>query len=341
MTAPSFFSKGPRALSHIADFAEWECLLCEDGGVSMHHICRVLVRDEEFHDDSGEDAEENFGESPKEPDSPDAADRQWEDQSRQRAREDAMRQRVWESFDEARTRKEHCGGVFYPFELTQRGAILRKRRAANARQKWEARLYLFLLLATLESDDQAAALFERLCLSVAQNYWGGDARVRTFFIADRSASFKSKVDNLAKELGEGGGFDRVMGTGNHRGDGGMDIAVFRRFADNRAGQLIGFGQCKTGRSYWDALAQSSPGNYVNKWFKEKRLLVNPVGLFFVSDRIADAAEWRKALIDSESVFFDRCRVMEYADKARKELREAITAWTRARWKEIGGGPFPF
>ena len=325
-----------RCKSRIADFAERECLLCEDGGVSVHDICRAFVRDEEFAPDREEDVEDDIGDGTDEdPDPPD-----FPDERIQRVREDSMRQRVWEAFDEARARAEHCGDGFYPFELAAQGTILRKRQAKGERKRWEAHLYLFLLLATWETDRGAAALFERLCRFAAHSYWGGGARVRTFLIGDQNVSLKDKINLLAKELGEGGGFDSSLKSGKKHGDGGMDIAVFRRFADNRAGQLIGFGQCKTGHSYRNELTKSSPGAYVNKWFR-KNLLVNPVGLFFVADRIATPAAWRDISLDSGGVVFDRCRVMEHALNADDELRNDIATWIRVRWQDIGRGPFPF
>ena len=235
-----------RCESRIADFAEKACLLCEDGDISVNDICRVFVRDEDDFDlsehegSAEEESDDGMGESSDFSDFP--------DERRQRTREAAMRQRVWNAFYEARVRNEHCGEGFYPFELDERGAILRKRTVKGERQRRQARLYLFLLLATLETDNKSAALFERLCLLAAQNYWGGGPQVGTCHIGTQGAQFRDKINALAKDLGEGGKFDSSMGSGTHRKDGGMDIVVFRRFADKRAGQLIGFGQCKTGHS---------------------------------------------------------------------------------------------
>ena len=48
-------------------------------------------------------------------------------------------------------------------------------------------------------------------------------------------------------------------------DGKLDIVVWRRFADGRPGQLIGFGQCKTGTSWPDDLTKLQPEGFCAKW----------------------------------------------------------------------------
>ena len=155
-------------------------------------------------------------------------------------------------------------------------------------------------------------------------------------------TFKQAVERLAEELGEGGGFaDPPPPSAGKKRDGGVDIVVFRRFADRRAGQLIGFGQCKTGmlrdgKEY----SAMSPDAFTGKWLKRGGFAVNPVRLFFQAKQVAGDEDMRALCLDA-GILFDRCRIMEYAAKVDNELRRKICDWTRARWKSDGGKSLPF
>ena len=340
--SPADFLPNPNFRAEIADFAELECLRHGGEGISANHVSRVIVRG--LPDDREEDLPAPGDIDPDDEDESIFSDNAWTGESRQRARDDRAFSHTWDSFNEARARKDHCGdGVFYPFELVMQGSMIRRRPAKTSRQKWQARLYLFLLLATVATDNKAAGLFEKLCRHVAGNYWGGDARVRALiFGKGRSGgTFKSAVANLSGELGEGGGFAESQDPQSRSmKDGGVDIVVFRRFSDQRAGQLIGFGQCKTGllRGAKDR-PPVSPDAFVKTWLKSG-FAVDPVRLFFQAGRIADDSEMRASCAKA-GVLFDRCRIMEYAGNLDDGLRREIVAWTRARWKNGGGESLPF
>ena len=342
------------SVSYLADIAESECFLCESGGVSVHHICRILVRGGIFQSGPEENIEERDDGLTEEPDeaqdeSSDSLESEEDgllpDESRQRAREDKARQRVWESFKETRMRDKHCGeDVFYPFELVGKGAVLRRRQAECERQEWHALLYLFLLWLTRTSanDDHvrdARDLFERLCCHVASSYWGrgvsGESAPFIHF-GEREGAFRAKIDNLAQRLGEGGGFrEEAKASGKNPKDDGVDIIVHRPFADGRAGQLVGLGQCKSGHGYdRPQLSELRPDSFFRNWFRNSvsQPTAAAVRLFFLSERIANN-ELMFQHVNRAGILFDRCRIMEHSVDVPPDLRNEITDWILARLEE--------
>ena len=335
--------------SEIADFAEMECLRREEGNVSINFLARAIARgsvepadmesdgEAENLEGSIEDETTSFEENSENEEDGEYAP---ESANEQRKREDRLRQRILESLEDANARGKHCGrGVFYPFRLRDKnGEVLEWIRPITPKRQQQSCLYFFLLFATIATDGEAAGIFERLCRRIALNYWGGGRADALVFSQIRS--FKNKIEALAKQLGEGGGFRAgSISRGRSPQDDGLDIVVHRRFADGRAGQLIGFGQCKTGQRYERKdLTELQPS--VFDGYLQNTLTVSPVRLFFLSDRIVEdediAINCRRA-----GVLFDRCRIMEYATKIEPELREEIVAWTRRIWKKKNLGAFPF
>ena len=228
-----------RDISRIADFVEVQCLARDGLNVAVNYISYAMS--DLLSDDVPSSQEEGAWEK----DAPEV----WE--------EDAPE--VWEALDDVDKRKEHCG-AFYPF---RRGDKEKNGQVTIASpeddcQRWHTLLYLFLLWLTRigKNDAQTQAgrgLFERLCCDVASNYWGrgiaGENAPCIHFGA--SGRFRDKINNLAKNLGEGGGFrEKALEGGKHPKDDGVDIVVYRPFTDRRVGQLIGLGQCKSGHGVW-------------------------------------------------------------------------------------------
>ena len=184
------------------------------------------------------------------------------------------------------------------------------------------------------------ALFEVLCKEVAVRYWGGPGesvnalvfgtgrQVEGFDDTDDfdAGTFRDRVNQLCRALGEGNGF-RSDGTSRitAAGDGKLDLVVWRRFADRRVGQLIGFGQRKTGTNWSNDLSKLQPSGFCEKWMT-RTPAVHPVRLYFVADRVF--ARWYENCKDG-GIVFDRCRIMEYVHELPLELFERLRQWLNA------------
>ncbi|MCH7909200.1 MAG: hypothetical protein IIB38_06235 [Candidatus Hydrogenedentes bacterium] len=313
----------PENVSHIADFAEFECLRRDDGNVSVLDIERIMAR--------GDDAEDRDDIS------------------------DAHMQIVYEAFGELESRSMHCGrdGGRYPYEVNEPGSLLQFRRGDETESAHPAYLYIFLLLATRKNmkDDRkhggedATVLFEHLCREISVRYWGGPAHNVDAMVFGtgrtnqhledyeelNKGKFQSLVDDLCEKLGEGVGFREDPESTPKARDGKLDIVVWRGFADKRDGQLIGFGQCKTGTHWRGDLSKLRPEDFFSKWVKNPPA-VQPIRLYFVADR--PSMNWRELCVDG-GILFDRCRIMEYARDLPTKLMKRIAKWVKAAMKSEG------
>ena len=295
--------------SRIADFAEAQCLNRDDLSVSMRDISYDLKRTFLNDDDAQENHLEDADVTPE----------------------------VEAAFGDLEERPLHCGDDdFYPFRLFGDGGQIAARNDCG--ERWHALLYLFLLWLTLTKEPalDARELFERLCCEVARNYLGGDpaGKVSAIHFGEND-NFEEKINQLTGKLGEGGGFrEDSRDSRTSPKDDGVDIVVHRRFADKRAGQLIGFGQCKTGHSYSrSALNDVNIGGFMKTWLRES-VAVDPVRMFFLSDRIAGNENMRRKC-NNAGILFDRCRVMEYAENVDSGLKTEIKNWILNRLGEAG------
>lgn len=314
-------------ICEIADFAEMECLRRDDRNVSTTDISRFLTRnqgDEEVEGDAGEEADEQF---------------------------------VIDAFAECQDRFSHCGHgqEAYPFELLNNGTLLQCRDNGTNGYRALRTLYVFLLLSTRmdmksareQGGEDATDIFEELGKEVGVRLWGGPCETVHGFVfgtgrqtADlddddhlRKGVFKTAVDRLCKELGEGFGFRSNPRERVRARDGKLDVVVWRKFADGRAGQLIGFGQCKTG-THWknDLTKLTRTEAFCVKWMKETPA-VHPVPLYFIADR-EDSRYWRERCIDG-GILLDRCRIVEYSASLPESLLRRIEKWVEAACRSQG------
>jgi hypothetical protein len=304
----------------LADFAELLALRREDFKVSDRHLMTALERISE------------------------------ED-------EDALERPLNDAFQELAIRILHLGPDArdrYPFEVA--GDLLSLRMPLPSADN--EFLYLFLLLATrlnMKSNRQhgghdGAELFEHVCLEVAKRYWGGAGDVRVNGVVFGTAryhrdakdddevdeaKFSTAVEALCGAMREGNGYRAKDPPPIKAKDAKLDIVVWRDFADQRAvepvdklrhrhGKLIGFGQCKTGSTWLDHLGKLKPEKFCEDWFHDVPL-VRPVNMFFVCDRFVRPWHEKTRTV----LLFDRCRVLEYADKLPQELVTKCASWSRA------------
>jgi hypothetical protein len=103
------------------------------------------------------------------------------------------------------------------------------------------------------------------------------------------------------------------------------VVVWRSFPDRRAGQVIGFGQCATGRRWVEKLHELQPRAFAGLWLRDP-LAVEPFRLFFVPFRM-DRARWEEAAFGG-GVLFDRCRIVAHCGELDVDVRERCHAWSR-------------
>lgn len=294
-------------ISEIADFTELECLRTKDGNVSTLDISRAMQREIDGSDD------------------------------------DLVARPIDEAFDECAARCRHCGSEDgrYPYELLEHGTLLQLRSPINVgTDERSALLYIFLLLATRmnmqtersQGGEDATSLFEDVCSEVADRYWGGpNTKTRGLVFGSgsrRKENFKKRITRLCNELNEGLGFMADPNAVVTAQDGKLDLVVWKKFIDSRPGQLIGFGQCKTGKHWERDLTQLNPSGFCNKWMV-KSPAVAPIRLFFVTDRAT--TNFYDLCVDG-GILFDRCRVVEFANDLSKSLLVKLSKWVKAAMK---------
>ena len=235
---------------------------------------------------------------------------------------------VDDAFVELERRREACGDG-YPFEIVGSGDTL---RAIQAVENPAHIVYVYLLLATrlrMDRDREhagvdGALLFERLSAEVACGYLG--ARAESLVFGTGGADFPSKIDNLCRRIGEGGGFVKRDGVSHRRHDGKLDVVAWKPFSDEYSGKIVVFGQCKTGTRYKDSLTQLQPDAFFSKWCRMSPV-VNPVRAFFVSESLPHAD--REGAGRDAGLIFDRCRIVDFCDGIEAATRHDVATWTKA------------
>ena len=289
----------PRAAAHeLADFAELSAW--QEGSFSLTALSRILGQLDENDPSAGVSIDDPVG---------NAAEA---------------------AYAELEQRAETCGHA-YPFVLARSAQTL-SFPAATANDKHI--IYQYLLLATRLNMDlnrvragiDGTRLFEELAAEIARIYLGDRAQSFVFGTASQQPGFRSRVDDLCRQLGEGGGFiDRSGGRLTAR-DGKLDVVAWKPFADGRPGKLILFGQCKTGTSYRDTLAQLQPEAFCKKWVRDP-LDLAPVRAFFIAEALP-LSLWHDTVVDA-GLLFDRCRIIDFADSVNSTVLRRLTAWTTA------------
>ena len=133
------------------------------------------------------------------------------------------------------------------------------------------------------------------------------------------------MNDLCKAIREGEDFHPKSPGKITARDGKLDIVVWRGFTDQRHGQLIGFGQCKTGTHWKNDLSKLQPDSFCRKWMRVQPA-ATPVRLYFVCDRVIDRSY---EMCSDGGILFDRCRIMEYATDIPKKLLKRIEKWVKA------------
>lgn len=236
----------------------------------------------------------------------------------------------------------------YPFELTKRSQVLHYTPRRSDRMK-QGLAYMFLLAVTRHSMDvkerkhagiDPTELFERLCSEVLLQFWGGPhARCGATVIGtsgrkNGQSKFSDVIDSLCDSLKEGGGW-KTDARSPKGGDGGLDLAVWRRFADARPGGLVGFAQCKTGVHWRRDLRKIRPRAFCWSYMKSP-LLLDPQAVYMVPCRV-NRDRWDQDTKNSSAILFDRCRLVEYGELISSKTLSHSARWLSRALKDHGVG----
>ncbi|MGH7138278.1 MAG: hypothetical protein ACREHD_21215 [Pirellulales bacterium] len=302
----------------LADWAEISAFFHDDRSISEEDLVRALVR--------GGDA----GKA-----------------------EHAAREMATEAFNELSTRETAIGNSLnvhphsaYPYAID--GPLL-KLSVDPFSENNPGLLYAFLLAITRASMDSGSRrmkgidptlLFEELCADVLCRFWGGSSDLSGVFVTGTSNKdvplntrkrFQKLIGALAGHIEEFGGWkDGAKSPG--AGDGGLDMAVWRKFRDKRPGNLIGFAQCKTGDHWKDHLGRRNPESICHRFFRN-RVALSPLAIYMVPCRVSEE-EWEEVMLQHRGLLFDRCRIVNFGmDLAPRTLKKCASWLEAALTKE--------
>lgn len=221
----------------------------------------------------------------------------------------------------------------YPFLTGEKSIFLNENADALMKE-----VYTFLLLSTRGRMNEnktvcgidGTRLFERLCVQVAQNYFGKNAQIKPFGTgAIKRLSFYDKIEDLLQTLSVKGYHVRKPdGDTGHHQDAGIDLVVFIPFADQNKGIFIGFGQCKTGTTWKDAI--EPPCSFAGS-FIEPQFVFEPINFYMVSESFVDS--WEQVSRRCGGMIFDRERIMQYLpNHLPLELVDDIRTWNQSIMK---------
>lgn len=280
------------SLPEIADFMEFQCLI---GG------------EDSYSTTSGKDAMGILGE------------------------DDRYEEEDYSDFDSALAVVEDRKSLsleHYPFE-----ALSKTIRVRTDVDDIDRDIYVFLLLATRENMSSrkvaggvdGTALFEKLCAVVLANYFGSNCKLFVFGTGgDNHRSFEERVQEFLDTLNEGKILYRKPDCSkNNQKDAKLDIVAFIPFPDERKGQFIAFGQCKTGTNWRPLVSQLNPDAFCKSYCSPPPGFL-PITIFMVSESFSD--NWEDLLRLSNGILFDRTRIMAYLpreidDKILSQIRK--------------------
>ena len=234
--------------------------------------------------------------------------------------------------EEIKNREKWCSGN-YPFDIDGSPPVMVLRRDDSP----VIELYKFLLYATngdmkkncTNNDVNATLLFEELSEITVKIYLGEGAETFLFGTANKDfKNFQQRITELIQRMNEGKGFkEQPKENYDYTKDDGLDVAAWIPFGDGYPGQLIVFGQCKTGTS-WDnnTLTDLQPDSFCKRWFQEQPVYT-PVRLFFLNEGL-DRRNWYNTSTRA-GIIFDRFRIMALMNKSlTKDIHNRISAWLR-------------
>ena len=235
-----------------------------------------------------------------------------------------------EVMNEIERREPACGNGYH-FRLDREGTVLRHNPDNNDQRSI---LYRYLLLSTrlnmkdsrVHAGIDGTGLLEEVAAHALQNYLGGTRARNIVFGTATPGSFENKVLALCHELREGTGFRSLDDDEVQANDDKLDAVAWIPFSDLLPGQLIVFGQCKTGSNWGGLVTQLQPGSFIKKWMIDP-VLVDPIRAFCISEA-ADRSRWKGTCVNAGLVL-DRCRLVDFCDNLSADVLDRVTRWTIA------------
>lgn len=244
-----------------------------------------------------------------------------------------------EVMNEVERRKTACGDG-YPFELELNGTVL---RYISIDGNHRSDVYRYLLLSTrlnmknqrAHADIDGTGLLEEIAARVLQCYLG-PIRARSLVFGTASkGKFEDKVNHLCQELGEGGFFQNLDAVPAQANDDKLDAVAWIPFVDKKPGQLVVFGQCKTGSNWSGLITQLQPDAFLKRWTSSRTYLVSPLRALCVSEA-ADRSRWNGTVVYS-GLFLDRCRMVDFCESLDPDLLSRVRAWNTAAYATVDIG----
>ncbi|WP_026905547.1 hypothetical protein [Pedobacter glucosidilyticus] len=221
----------------------------------------------------------------------------------------------------------HICGEKYPFTLTDNDYVLLFEPKIHE----STIIYCYLLLATraqmskdrVQKEIDGALLFEKLCATVAKNYFGERAEVDILGTSKEEViSFRAKLKELIKKMGEGGSIHE--NPGHRPQDDSVDVIVWKGFSDNQPSKVIAFGQCKTGTSWVNHITELSTEGFCKNWFT-RQPVVTPIRAFFTAQYFPREIFIIRA--NNAGLVFDRFRIIDYLPETiGDELLASLVSW---------------
>lgn len=201
--------------------------------------------------------------------------------------------------------------------------------------------YKYLLFATrlnmktckIIDGVDGTLLFEELSAIAVKDYLGLHSESMVFGTSTEGG-FRGKILDLISRIKEGKDYKTSYKSTNDEKDGGLDVVVWKSFADGEKGKFIGFGQCKTGTEWRNQVGALDPSDFCNTYFVDSPFC-RPIKLFFVAESFRD--NWEK-ICRRSGILFDRCRIMEHLGSLKNrdhiDLRSRMSTWVDGNMKYI-------
>jgi hypothetical protein len=160
-------------------------------------------------------------------------------------------------------------------------------------------------------------LFEDLCSIAAKNYV--DGKVITFGTSRGQSNkaikaFRTIVNQLGQDLGEGGGFreQSIKGVKDDK----VDLVAWRDFKDEWPSKLVLFGQCAAGADWLGKDRELAPQSFWDQWMSVGKVSEH-LRSFYMPHRVKKD-HWNKRARRT-GLLFDRCRIAYWTFQDRNAV----------------------
>ena len=187
----------------------------------------------------------------------------------------------------------------------------------------------------IHADIDGTGLLEEIAARVLQCYLGPTRARSQVFGTSSKGKFEDKVNHLCQELGEGGCFKNLDTAPAQANDDKLDTVTWIPFADKKPGQLVVFGQCKTGSSWGGHITELQPEAFLKRWMSNGMYLLNPLRALCVSEA-ANRSRWGGTAVYA-GLFLDRCRIVDFCESLEPDLLNRVKAWNAAAYATVGIG----